>query len=96
MSVPFFERGIVVPSGDRSRPIKQEAVPSEANILRRGPRLKRRPSFSPPGEGSGVASMKNRGQGGRREKGDERRVKRQPETKRQRRIKKNGGDKGKQ
>lgn len=96
MSVPLFERGIVVPSGDRSRPIRQEAFPSEVNILRRGPRLKRRSSFSPPGEGSGVASMKNRGQGGRREKGDERRVKRKPETKRQRRIKKNGGDKGKQ
>jgi len=91
MSVPFFERGIV-PGGNRE--IEREAVLPVVRFPRRGLVFARSTSLALPVE-EGVASMKNRGQGGRKEKGDERRVKRKPETKRQRRIKKNGGDKGK-
>ena len=92
MPVPLSERGVVVSSRDRNRPIRQEAVQPVNGIPRSGFVLERRSSLPSP---DSVVSMKNRGQGGRSEKGDERRVKRKPETKRQRRIKKNGGDKGK-
>ncbi len=88
MSVPFFERGIV-PGGNRE--IEREAVPSDTNISGRGTRLKRRPSFSPPGEGSGVASMKNKGRSRPHEKGDKRRPIEKPKTKRQKKIEGNGG-----